>query len=127
MTELGIGSIVTAVFPVHHPSAHEQEGYRPAVVVGLPELAGTPRFGLLIVVPMTTDRGQGWARTSPQLYPRYPAGTADLRSPSICLLDQLRALSLARVHRVRGRLSAAEYAPIREGLRRMFGDPGPRT
>ena len=41
---LSIGSIVAALFPGHRPGAHEQEGYGPAVVVGLPDLAGRPRF-----------------------------------------------------------------------------------
>lgn len=54
---LEIGDVVSALFPMHHPGGREQEGYRPAVVVGLPEFAGTPRFGVLIVAPMTTDRG----------------------------------------------------------------------
>ncbi len=71
--------------------------YRPAVVVGLPELAGAPRFGVVIVAPMTTDRGQQWADRSPGLYPRYPAGTANLKSSSMCLLDQVRALDVERV------------------------------
>ena len=52
---LRTGSVVTALFPEHRPSAHEQEGYRPAVVVGLPALAGTPHFESVIVAPFTTD------------------------------------------------------------------------
>jgi mRNA interferase MazF len=52
-----VGNIVTARFPEHRPGAHEQEGYRPAVVVGLPSLAGRPRFDFVIVAPFTTDHG----------------------------------------------------------------------
>ncbi len=90
------------------------------MVVGLPERAGTPRFGVLLVVPMTSDKGQGWAKQAPTLYPRYPAGTAGLRSDSICLLDQVRALSVERIDRYRGSLSDKEYQPIREGLERIM-------
>ncbi len=50
--------MITALFPVHRPGAHEQEGYRPAVVVGMPGLLGETRFPVLIVATMTTDRGQ---------------------------------------------------------------------
>lgn len=53
---LEIGNVVSALFPLYRPGGREQERYRPAVVVGLPEFAGTPRFGVLIVAPMTTDR-----------------------------------------------------------------------
>lgn len=121
---LRIGSIVAALFPEHRPGAHEQEGYRPAVVVGWPALAGQPRFATLLVAPLTTDRGQDWAIASPRLYPRLPAGIAGLRSPSICLLDQVRALSMERVYRIRGELNDTQYGPVREGLRLMFGEAG---
>lgn len=119
---LRIGSVVTALFPEHHPGAHEQEGYRPAVVVGLPLLAGRPRFESVIVVPFTTDHSQEWALRSPRLYPRFPVGIAGLRSPSICLLDQARALSIERMYRLRGWLNEAEYEPVRDGLRLVFGE-----
>lgn len=119
---LEIGDVVSALFPLHRPGGREQEGYRPAVVVGLPELAGTPRFGVLIVAPMTTDRGQEWVEQSPELYPRYPSGTANLRSASVCLLDQVRSLDVDRVRRYRGTLSSEEYSPIHNGLAKVFGD-----
>ncbi|HET7480772.1 MAG TPA: type II toxin-antitoxin system PemK/MazF family toxin [Rubrobacteraceae bacterium] len=120
---LEIGDVVSALFPLHRPGGREQEGYRPAVVVGLPEFAGTPRFGALIFTPMTTDRGQAWARRSPELYPRYPEGTANLKSPSVCLLDQVRALDVGRVRDYRGTLSTEEYRPIGKGLAKMIRDP----
>lgn len=121
---LGVGSVITASFPVHRPGAHEQEGYRPAVVVGMPGLIGEMRFPVLIVAPMTTDRGQEWTKASPRLYVPFSAGTAGLRSPSVCLLDQVRALSFSRVHRVRGTLEPREYRPIREGLLKIFAQAG---
>lgn len=90
---LRIGDVVSALFPLHRPGGREQEGYRPAVVVGLPELAGMPR-----------------------------EGTANLRSPSVCLLDQVRALDVGRVRSYRGTLNAEEYSPIRKGLAKVTGD-----
>lgn len=119
---LGIGDVVFALFPAHRPGGHEQEGMRPAVVVGLPGRLGEPRFGVLVVAPLTTDRGQEWAERNPDLYPRFPEGTANLRSSSICLLDQVRALDAGRIRRYRGRLNRDEYRPVRDGLRYTFAD-----
>jgi mRNA interferase MazF len=91
-------------------------------VVGVPERLGEPRFGVLIVAPMTTDRGQEWVERSPTLYARFPEGTANLRSPSICLLDQVRTLDASRVRRYRASLNRDQYQPVRNGLRRIFTD-----
>ncbi len=55
---------------------------------------------------MTTDRSQEWSRRSPALYPRFSKSTADLRSPSICLLDQVRARGAEQVRGYRGTLGA---------------------
>jgi mRNA interferase MazF len=119
---LAIGDVVVASFPLHDPHGHEQEGTRPAVVVGLPELVGEPRFPIVFLAPFTSDRGQSWADRSPNLYPRFPGGTVDLPAASICLLDQTRAVDIRRVVEYRGRLDDALYRPIGEGLMRLFGD-----
>lgn len=119
---LEIGDVVSAMFPAHRPGGHEQEGHRPAVVVGLPQRLGTPRFAALMLAPMTTDRGQDWAQNSPAMYPRYAAGVAGLRSSSICLLDQTRALDTRRISRYRGALNEDQYRPIRDALRTIFGE-----
>ncbi len=92
------------------------------MVVGRPERLGDPRFGVLIAAPMTTDRGQEWAERRPTLYPRFPEVTANLRSYSNGLLDQVRALDAARVRRYRGSLNREQYRPVHEGLRRIFAD-----
>ena len=117
---LGVGDVISALFPERIPGGREQQGFRPAVVVGVPELVGVPRFEILVVVPMTTDRGQGWSKRSPSLYPRLAKGTARLRSPSICLLDQVRAIGAKRVRGYRGTLDAEQYHPILDGLRAMM-------
>lgn len=117
---LAAGDVVSALFPEHVPRGHGQQGFRPAVVVGVPERVGVPRFGVLVVVPMTTDRGQGWSKRSLALYPRLQKGTARLRSPSICLLDRVRTIDAERVRGYRGALDAEQYRPIRDGLREMM-------
>ena len=80
---LAAGDLVLARFPEHVPAGHEQTGVRPAVVVGLPEALGMPRYPVIWVTPLTTDRGQVWATRSPQLYPQVPAGAAALPADSI--------------------------------------------
>ncbi len=118
------GDVISALFPEHVPGGREQQGFRPAVVVGVPERAGVPRFEVLVVVPMTTDRGQRWSKRSPVLYPRLKRGTASLRSPSVCLLDQVRTIGAERVRGYRGTLDATQYRPIHEGLLRMMSYDG---
>ena len=109
---LKFGDVITARFPEQNPQGREQEGYRPAIVVGLPNRLGTPRFQLIVVIPMITDRGQTWAIASPDLYPRFSAGVADLRSPSLAL----RVLDVDRIVKYRGSLTSDQYAPILSGL-----------
>ncbi len=121
---LTAGDVISALFPVHVPGGREQQGYRPAVVVGVPERLGVPRLEVIVVVPMTTDRGQEWSERSPALYPRLAKGAANLRSPSICLLDQVRSIGAERVRGYRGTLDAEQYRPIHDGLRKMFSYGG---
>jgi mRNA interferase MazF len=115
-----IGDVVLAKFPEQDPQGREQQGLRPAVVVALPEQIGTPRFPLIVVVPLTTDRGQSWANASPDLYPKLEAGDGGLISASIVLLDQVRALDVNRVLRFWGTLKNEQYRPIQLGLAKLF-------
>lgn len=122
MTEhiLQIGDVVTAKFPSQNPSGREQEGYRPAIVVGIPSRLGKLRFPLVFVVPMTTDRGQEWADINPNLYVRFSAGIANLKSPSIALLDQVRAIDISRIVAYRGSLTPKQYEAIAESLQKIM-------
>ncbi len=117
---LQFGDVVTASFPQQNPQGREQEGYRPAIVVGFPNRLGIPRFSLIVVIPITTDKGQTWALASPDLYPRFGAGVAGLSSPSIILLDQIRVIDVNRIVDYRGSLTPDEYQPILIGLQRMI-------
>lgn len=116
-TELELGDVVTARFPVHNPHGHEQEGYRPAIVVGLPELVGPPRFGMVLVAPLTTDRGGAWSKSA--LYPRLAAGVGGLPNDSLVLLEQTRALDTGRMARYLGQLTEAQYRPVKRSLARI--------
>lgn len=118
-----VGDIVIARFPTQNPQGREQEGVRPALVVGIPQRLGNPRFPLLLVAPMTSDRSQTWAINSPDLYPALAAGEAGLPQNSIILLDQVRAIDLNRIVRYLGSLSSEQYQPILNSLQIMFHHP----
>jgi mRNA interferase MazF len=116
---LRLGAVVIAEFPEHLPKGREQEGPRPAVLVGLPLLLGRPRFPMLLVAPVTTFRAQHWATGAPALYPVLAAGQGGLITDSVVLTDQLRALDSPRLIRLLGHLNPDQYAPIRSALRGM--------
>lgn len=111
------GDIYLATFPEHDPRGHEQEGLRPAVVLAVPSKA---RFPVLLVAPLTTDRGQPWAPAAPDLYPRLPKGTAGLPGDSIVLLDQARSIDASRVRRWMGMLNESSCGVIREPWLALF-------
>jgi mRNA interferase MazF len=117
---LKLGDVIDTCFPEHDPKGHEQEGYRPAIIVGLPQTLGNPRFPVVLVVPLTSDYNQDWANAAPALYPRLSAGAANLRSPSIALLDQVRSLDVFRISKYRGSLTLEQYQPIADGLKAIF-------
>jgi mRNA interferase MazF len=114
------GDILVVSLPILVPPGHEQEGMRPVVVMGLPERVGTPRYPMILGVPLTTQVGT-WAKRSPVLYPRFEAGTAGLPHTSVALLDHVRGVDAKRVVRYVGSLSPEEFALIREGLTGMCG------
>ena len=98
------------------PPGREQIGVRPAIVLGLPEQLGRPRFPVVLVAPLTTDRSQDWALASPVLYPRLPVGLGGLPSASIVLLDQTRFLSISRISAWIGALDPKLFEQFRDAL-----------
>ena len=114
------GDIILVAFPTQVPPGREQQGYRPAIVVGIPQRLGTPRYPLLLVVPLTSNRQQSWATDAPDLYPILNAGDGNLPAESIVLLDQVRSIDSTRVIRYIGTLHPKQYQPIAEGLEQMM-------
>jgi mRNA interferase MazF len=102
------------------PSGHEQEGVRPVVVIGVPAKIGKPRYPMLIIVPLTTDRNATWSERSPLLYPRIPAGSGGIQSDSLALLDQIRAVDVSRVVAKAGELADSEMKAIYNGLKHLI-------
>lgn len=117
---LRLGAVFLAHFPEHDPRGREQEGPRPAVLVGLPTHAGRPRYPVLLLAPVTTFKGQDWASAAPLLYPVLRAGAGGLDLASVVLTDQTRALDAGRLARFLGNLTPDEYAPIKQALRLAF-------
>lgn len=115
------GDLVSLEFPAHMPAGHEQEGYRPAVVVGVPSLAGPVRFPMVFVAPLTTDRGQPWANAHRALYPSLAAGTGSLPAASIVLADQVRAVDLSRIKVRRGTLPKVDLVQVAAAIDRALG------
>lgn len=119
---LAIRDIVTVTLPQQLPQGGEQEGYRRAVVVGLPNVLGPLRLPVLLIVPFTAEKPHyAWAKANTAAYPRYTAGTAGLTKDSVALIDQLRAVDVSRLGRKIGTMASAEYQPIERGMRRMLG------
>lgn len=112
------GEIVLVSLPEHRPIGHEQQGTRPAVVVGFP--LGKTRFHIVMLAPLTTQRGS-WVEDNHRLYPVLPMGAGRLNRESIVLLDQIRAVDARRLIKSLGKLNEREYRPVRDGVALIFG------
>ena len=119
MSAIRLGDVLKVQFPVQRPPGHEQVGTRPAVVVGIPELVGRPRFPGLIVVPFTSQLG-GYSAASPALYPVLLAGQGGLTVDSVALTDHVRAVGVSRILERLGTLAPGAYAPIQAALSGML-------
>ncbi len=114
-----VGDVLLVALPEHTPRGHEQHGVRPAIVVGLPDKLGKPRFPMLIVTPLTTQTGK-WVKDSPRLYPTLPPGSGGISQSSVVLLDHLRAIDQDRIQGFIGSLTISELTPIETHLAEMF-------
>lgn len=112
------GDVVLVALPNSRPQGREQQGLRPAIVVGIPP--GETRYLVVVVVPLTTQSGD-WVERNTAMYPQLEAGVGGLTQNSIVLLDQVRAVDARRITRYLGTLSPQEYAAIRAGLQQLFG------
>lgn len=111
------GDVVVVTLPSHQPKGHEQEGKRPAIVLGIPD--GEVRYPVILIAPLTTQVGD-WVHKNPGLYPQLAAGSDGLSQKSVVLLDQIRAVDVQRVTAYLGTLTDEQYQPLVEGLKRIF-------
>lgn len=96
---------------------HEQQGARPAIIVGVPW--GEVRYPLIVVVPLTTQVGR-WSIANPAIYPVLQKGAGNLMQTSVALLDQIRGIDVRRVGRYLGSLSEEQYLSIAAGIDRVL-------
>ena len=114
---LKCGDVVLVDLPFHNPKGHEQQGRRPAIIIGVP--LKNVRYPVVVVVPLTTQFG-GWVDRNSALYPIIQAGTAGLPQKSVALCDQIRAVDIQRVIGFLVSLSFEQYLPIIGGVRRVL-------
>jgi len=114
-----LGVVLEVNFAAHQPSGTEQSGFRPALIVAVPDFVAAPRFPGLLVVPFTS-RIQHFTGRRAALYPLYQRGCGGLTRDSVALTDQLRYVDQARITGRLGRLTEAEFEPVRQALRGMF-------
>ena len=94
--ELEFGDVVTVAFPQQSPQGREQEGYRPAIVVGIPEkIRCSPVQCAACCATHFQIKGMTWPDKAPLLYPKFPVGTAKIASTSAPKSRQLRHLNRA--------------------------------
>lgn len=116
--DLQRGDVVLVALPENRPQGREQQGLRPAIVVGIPP--GETRYLVVVVVPVTTQSGD-WVELNPAMYPKLDAGMGGLTQDSIVLLDQVRAVDARRIVRYLGTVETEAYGAIASGLGQMFG------
>lgn len=114
---LKCGDVIIVALPDHKPRAHEQQGTRPVIVVGIPK--GETRYSMIVIAPFTTQTGS-WSHNNHILYPQLVAGVGGLPKSSIVLLDQVRGLDVCRIVGYLGTLTAEQYKLIQEGLTYLF-------
>ncbi len=114
---LRIGEIILVDLPSNQPPGREQEGRRPAIVVGLP--TEPIRYPILLIAPMTTAIGN-WVDSNSLMYPKLMIGTAGLTKNSVVLLDQIRSLDPHRLVTYFGSLTNEQYQPVSEGIKALL-------
>ena len=111
------GDIVIVTLPaVARGSGHEQIGRRPALVVH--DDATSRALSVTMIVPFTT---QNSASRYPHTIPVDPSPQNGLRSPSILLVFQLRAIDRRRVGHTVGQLESRLMTQVDEEMRRLLG------
>ena len=114
------GCVFYFAFSKHFPPGHEQEGKRPAIIISIPSEHGEPRFPVFIVLPLTTFKNQAWVNKSPEIYPVIKAASGEIDRDSIALLDQIKAVDVARVERYVGKLNPKDHDEIIGKLKAML-------
>jgi mRNA interferase MazF len=97
---------------------HEQSGQRPALILSDDAFNSGPA-GLVMVAPLTSRTQK--SKSIPAHVPLAPP-EAGLKTPSVILCDQLRAISKDRLGKIAwGSVSAATLAEVENAVRLLLG------
>jgi mRNA interferase MazF len=115
---LKIGDVIEITFPRRVPKGHEQEGKRPAIVIGIPEKLDQPRHPLVITIPVTTSSGDWSAKN--KLYLSLKKGEGNLLDNSIILTDQVISVDASRIKGLFGTLREERINQIKSIIGQIF-------
>ena len=113
-----IGAIIAINLPTRIPSGHEQEGLRPALVIGLPEYLDSPRFPTIVVIPLTTKIGD-WSKDN-KLYIQIQKGEGNIRKNSLLLIDQILSVDINRINGYIGTINNKKILEVKSLLITLF-------
>jgi mRNA interferase MazF len=118
--EIKTFDVIFADFPKHEPPGHEQEGERPAVVIGF---SSNYCHSMIKVVPFTTlfdlknQRERTLSKRFPEVCPTFRKGVGGLERDSILLAYQARRLSSSRILDLYGSLDSRHCKIVVAALR----------
>ncbi|MBC7473536.1 MAG: type II toxin-antitoxin system PemK/MazF family toxin [Candidatus Sericytochromatia bacterium] len=116
--QLKIGDVIEITYPRKVPKGHEQEGRRPAVVIGIPEKVDVTRYPIVITIPLTTNLGN--CSTENKLYIRLNQGEGNLLQESVILTDQIVSVDITRITGLFGILNESTIKSIRNILKQIL-------
>ncbi len=115
---LKIGDVIKVKYPRRVPKGHEQEGERPALIIGIPDLLDTPRYPVLVTIPLTTNTDI-WSDKN-KLYIKLSKGEANLTSESILITDQVLTIDATRIIGYIGSLSGKKITLVKDKIKTIF-------
>lgn len=122
LLRIGIRDVVLVDFPEHYPPGHEQQGRRPAIVIGFSDF----RFPMVQIVPVSSfcdeDTGERkvFVDKFSEVFPIFPRGTGGLEKDSVVLSTQMCVLDRKRIVGHYGKLSLKEYSVVIKALQAAY-------
>jgi mRNA interferase MazF len=109
-------------FPKHYPPGHEQQGRRPAIVIGFSDF----RFPMVQLVPISSlcnekiGERKAFADKFSEVFPVLFHRTGGLEKDSVVLSTQMCVLDRKRIVGHYGKLSLKEYSLVTKALRVVY-------
>jgi mRNA interferase MazF len=110
------GDIILVELPQADTSGHEQEGFRPALVVH--DDATSNQLSVIMIVPMTSKlRLQSFSHTILV----QPSQQNGLDKPSVLLVFQLRAIDKRRIKKTLGTIESSIMEQVSTEMKKLLG------